>query len=232
MTPRKPIADRVRPLYEPSFFKTCQQCGCSFKVYVSQIRIGDGKYCSQKCYDVARASKDTPEQKQQKATERAAKWYLDNTERAKANRKSSYLKDPKLAVAKVTAWKKANPKKANAQQRLYRKRKRLRDPVWAITDNVRRRINEVLASKGLKMSVNREKLFGCTKAFLLQYLASKFLPGMTWENRGPLGWHVDHIKAVSLFDFTDPEQIHACSHYSNLQPMWWRDNIIKSNKCQ
>jgi len=41
---------------------------------------------------------------------------------------------------------------------------------------------------------------------------------------------VDHIKACSKFDLTDPAQQGECFHYTNLQPLWALDNIKKGNR--
>jgi hypothetical protein len=38
---------------------------------------------------------------------------------------------------------------------------------------------------------------------------------------------VDHIKACTEFDLTDPAQQAICFHYTNLQPLWSVDNIRK-----
>ena len=32
------------------------------------------------------------------------------------------------------------------------------------------------------------------------------------------------------FDLSDPEQQRQCCHYTNLQPMWARENISKCDK--
>ena len=42
--------------------------------------------------------------------------------------------------------------------------------------------------------------------------------------------HIDHIIPCSSFDLTKEEEQRKCFHYSNLQPLWARDNIIKGNK--
>ena len=44
------------------------------------------------------------------------------------------------------------------------------------------------------------------------------------------GWHIDHIKPCASFDLTDPKQQQQCFHYSNLQPLWWYDNLSKGDK--
>ena len=72
------------------------------------------------------------------------------------------------------------------------------------------------------------ELLGCSQEYLREHLSAQFTEGMTLENYGE--WHIDHIQAVSLFDHNDPEQVAICWHYTNMQPMWAKDNIIKSNK--
>ena len=51
---------------------------------------------------------------------------------------------------------------------------------------------------------------------------------MTWDNYGE--WHIDHIKPCCGFDLTDFEQQKKCFHYTNLQPLWAKDNITKNGK--
>jgi hypothetical protein len=67
---------------------------------------------------------------------------------------------------------------------------------------------------------------GCTIEFLKDWLESKFTPEMTWENYGPV-WHIDHVKPLTAFDLTDPEQAKAACHYTNLQPLPASENIRK-----
>lgn len=52
-------------------------------------------------------------------------------------------------------------------------------------------------------------------------------PHFTIENHGKV-WHVDHIKALGLFDLTDPEQARQAVHYTNLQPLSTERHIEKT----
>jgi hypothetical protein len=52
---------------------------------------------------------------------------------------------------------------------------------------------------------------------------------MTWENWSVNGWHIDHIKPLSSFDLTDTEQLKEACSYNNLQPLWAKDNLKKSD---
>lgn len=48
---------------------------------------------------------------------------------------------------------------------------------------------------------------------------------MNWDNRSE--WHIDHIIPISFGENKD--EILMLNHYSNLRPMWSKDNISKGN---
>ncbi len=68
---------------------------------------------------------------------------------------------------------------------------------------------------------------GCSISELKVYLEAKFQPGMTWENWALKGWHIDHIRPLASFDLETEEQFKEACHYTNLQPLWALENIIK-----
>ena len=72
------------------------------------------------------------------------------------------------------------------------------------------------------------ELVGCTMPELMSHLEKRLLPGMSWENRSL--WHIDHKRPCASFDLTDPAQQRQCFHYTNLQPLWGRDNCSKGKK--
>jgi hypothetical protein len=95
--------------------------------------------------------------------------------------------------------------------------------------NLSNRIKKAL--KGYNKGSSRTiKLIGCSIAELKKHLEKQFLPSMTWENHNIKGWHIDHIRPISSFNLSDPEQQKICFHYSNLQPLWAEDNLRKNKK--
>ncbi len=68
---------------------------------------------------------------------------------------------------------------------------------------------------------------GCSLDDLREHLQAKFQPGMSWENWGRKGWHIDHVRPLAQFDLCDPDQARAACHFTNLQPLWWIDNLRK-----
>ena len=69
---------------------------------------------------------------------------------------------------------------------------------------------------------------GCSIDELKKHLSSHFTEGMSWKNYGE--WHIDHIKPCASFDLSIEEEQHKCFHYSNLQPLWAKDNLKKGTK--
>jgi hypothetical protein len=133
--------------------------------------------------------------------------------------------------AQQKAWRKANPDKHAASKAKWRRNRRAqRRPEDIILSSLRRRLGEAVRLKHGHKSANTVALLGCTIPELRARLESLFAPGMSWDNYGPLTWHIDHIKPCAKFDLTQPDQQRACFHYTNLQPLWAEDNILKGDK--
>ncbi len=77
---------------------------------------------------------------------------------------------------------------------------------------------------GYKFPGNIEDIIGLDILEFTNYIESKFLPGMSWDNRSE--WHIDHIIPVSVA--TNITEVNKLNHYSNLLPIWKTKNLIKS----
>jgi hypothetical protein len=79
-----------------------------------------------------------------------------------------------------------------------------------------------------------ENLVGYTAEDLRKHLESLFLEGMTWENHGKYGWHIDHKIPKSFFVWEKPEdqEFLYCWNLNNLQPLWDKDNLSKGRKME
>ena len=71
-----------------------------------------------------------------------------------------------------------------------------------------------------------EEILGCDFVFIKNYLESKFIDGMSWDNYGK--WHVDHI--IPLSSAKTEEDVYKLCHYTNLQPLWCEENLKKGTK--
>jgi hypothetical protein len=104
------------------------------------------------------------------------------------------------------------------------------DPAYRLSVIIRGRMRTIFKDLGIKKPANTITLCGCTFEQLQEHIEKLFKEGMTWDNHTQFGWHVDHIVPLSKFDQKDPEQVKKAWHYTNLQPLWWKDNLEKYNK--
>lgn len=91
--------------------------------------------------------------------------------------------------------------------------------------SLRSRLYNFVKGKNKKPSFD---FVGCSIDELKEHLSSQFQNGMSWENYGE--WHIDHLKPCASFDLSIEEEQHKCFHYSNLQPLWAKDNLKKGAK--
>ena len=149
-----------------------------------------------------------------------------NTEYREAN--------PEKASANKKKWREENREKVRAQKASYIKDRRRSNPALRLHQNLRGGLYSCLSGKQKKS--HTLEYVGMDMSELWKHLESKFTDGMTRENYGE--WHVDHIRPLCSFDFDQFEQgpeeyenlIHEAWHYTNLQPLWAKDNISKGGK--
>jgi hypothetical protein len=160
------------------------------------------------------------------------KYKTDNKEIISEKNKKFRLENPEINKEKCRNFKKNNPDyfskwvEKNKEHRKKYIKEYNSDPKIRIKNSLRSRINELLNKK-----YNNHRTFdlvGCEFEFLLNYLEKHFIDGMSWDNYGYYGWHIDHI--IPLSSANSEDEIRKLYHYTNLQPLWAKDNMKKSNK--
>jgi hypothetical protein len=53
---------------------------------------------------------------------------------------------------------------------------------------------------------------------------------MSWEKVMNGEIHCDHRRPCASFDLSKPSEQRKCFHYTNLQPLWAKDNLEKGKK--
>ena len=215
----------------------CSQCNKEFTQYHHAQ-----KYCSEECTKAKRIEwkkeyfspekkkryRNKPEQK--KVTQRYNKlwrkkninyqkeYYQNLSDDYKAKRKKyfqSYFKDFSRSPATIK------------RRRAWFKERR-KDPVFKLITNLRSRTSFILKRKTLVKKSKLLEILGCSLPELKKHLEKQFKLGMNWDNNTLRGWHVDHI--IPLASAKTREEVELLCHYTNLQPLWALENIIKSDK--
>ncbi len=190
------------------------------------------------------------------------KWRLENKDKIKKQRADKYQENRDIVLEKVKIYNEkhgdriqerkrkhrqenpeiyaergreyylANASKIKERRYDYEKKRLSIDPVFKALKNMRRRLSHAVHDQGTMKVDTSMKLFGCSAEVLKKHLEAQFTDGMSWDNYGTHGWHIDHIKPCASFDLTVDEEQKKCFNYSNLQPLWAEDNIRKSDKYQ
>jgi len=110
----------------------------------------------------------------------------------------------------------------------YQKQRRKDDPYYSLYINLRSRISNLLSGKS--KSKQTQQIIGLTLNEFKQHIESKWSEGMDWNNygAGDNKWVLDHKTPISTAKTKN--DIITLNHYTNLQPMWWRENLEKSDK--
>jgi len=223
--------------------KYCKICKCIF-----EPNHGLSLYCSEKCKKLAKKLEDLRWKekyptKYKEINKRCSHAYHKNNPSKAKNRglkllernpdyhKDYHLKNKEVRNKRAKKWAEAHKKERNFKL----KQKRKTDIYFKLICVNRVRVRQVL--KGITKSKTTIKLLGCSIEQLKQHLESQFKKAMTWKNwgtgwndKGTVEWHIDHIRPCASFDLSKPSEQKKCFYYTNLQPLWAKENLRKGDK--
>jgi hypothetical protein len=177
--------------------------------------------------EIKKSEKKYKQIHKQESKERRKKYIQEHRELIKEQQKKSHIKHKNRINKQRKIWYKNNKSIINEHRREYIKNKLKSDTNFRLTRSLKSRIWDIL--KRHPKSEHTLKLVGCNIEQLRSYLESKFKTGMSWDNWSLNGWHIDHIRPCASFNLSIPEEQRKCFHYTNLQPLWAKDNIKKSD---
>lgn len=158
------------------------------------------------------------------------RWRKENREKYNETRKK-YVENNKDKIRKWGKIYREKNKKLRTERRRKRYKERIQnDPLYKMNLNARRLISSSFKRGAIKFkkSSKTETILGCTLEHFVQYILDKVPENITVNDFGKYGYHMDHIIPISTAK-TEDEVIKLC-HYTNFQPLWWKDNLEKSNK--
>jgi len=168
-----------------------------------------------------------------KAKEYNEKWNKQNPEKEEQRRKNFIERmanakklNPKEYYEKHQKWVKEHPEKTREYRRRIEHKLYNNNLNFRLSKILRSRIQAAI-KKGHKCD-HTIKILGCSVSEFKKHIESLWKENMTWANYGLYGWHIDHIKPCASFNLNDPEEQKICFHYTNMQPLWAKDNLKKN----
>lgn len=185
------------------------QCACGhiFETTFSHVK-NRGQWC--------------PKCGQKKGLENTRKTFRENPE----IRKKISCGHQKIPVSQFSGFVSKNNRR---KRKLKRHHKRWKTDIqYKLKISLRNRLKHAIKNNHKRGSAVKD--LGCSIEELKKHLESQFQPGMSWDNWTTDGWHIDHIVPLTAFDLSNPKELKKACHYTNLQPLWAKDNLVKSNK--
>ena len=105
----------------------------------------------------------------------------------------------------------------------YEKLKIKTDILYKLKKTLRNTILRYLKNKRFTTT----EIIGCDYDSFKIYFESLFTEGMCWDKLGS-EIHIDHI--IPLSSAKTEDELYKLNHYTNLQPLWVKDNLIKGSK--
>lgn len=191
--------------------KSCNKCGAVKQIsefYTRGKTKGYSAYCKS-C--VKENNKEIRLRNPQKAAEYQKKYQESNRKEIAGKIKEYYLRNK----IKISDW--------NNQ---YEKQKYQTDSLFKAKRLLRQHTRRALINAAKTRS--SETLLGCSFEEARLYIENKFQEGMSWHNHGE--WHIDHI--VPLASAQTLQEAESLCHYTNLQPLWAKDNLAKGSRIE
>lgn len=163
-------------------------------------------------FDKLKYSQEYKQKNKEKLDEYYIKWKNENEDNLRIKRQEYYQK---------------NKERIKRKNYDYCKRRKTYDPLYKLRLGIRSLILLSFKSNFTKKSKKTSEILGCTFEDFKIYLESKFDENMNWENQGTY-WHLDHIIPISSAQ--TEQEVYKLNHYTNFQPLYWLDNLKKSNK--
>ena len=161
------------------------------------------------------------EKHKERLSEISKQYYQDNKKLYSEYNKKYRVKHKEHLLEYNRQYHKNNRKTLNKK---YREKLKT-DELFSIKESLRKTVYHTI-KEPKKFSTC--EILGCDYKTFKQHIENQFEEGMTWDNYGQFGWHYDHIIPVSSAE--TEEELYKLNHYTNFQPLWWYDNLSKSDK--
>ena len=226
---------RLAGAREIGAFYTCEKCGESFC-----LQNGKSKYC-EKCKSIVKKEQTNKSyiKHKEKRLLGAAKYRLKNNEEIKIKKREYHHATKDVRNAKSRAYYAKNIEQCRANAKAcriknkgayakYESQRRLVDKRFNLIKRIRSRIRTAFSANGYTKRSKTYEILGCSWDEFKLHIEKQFCNGMCWDRLKEI--HIDHI--IPLASAKTEEDVILLNHFTNLRPLWAKDNLSKGAKME
>lgn len=197
------------------------------KEYREKNKENRKEYLSQNKEKIKENRKKYLEQNKEKIQTDTTEYYINNKEEIKDRVKkyNTENKDKIKEYNKIYYIK--NKKRLNEYRRNYYKNRIDSDPLFRLKSCIRSLISTSFRKSFSKKAKKTIEILGCSFEEFKIYIENMFDMYMSWDNY-VIYWQLDHIRPISWAK--NEKELYELNHYTNFKPLYWKDNLDKSNK--
>lgn len=163
------------------------------------------------------------EDNREEISEKRKEYYKNNKDKIK-----KYQFDNREHLnSKKKEYRDANKDYFNSIKREYIKNKKINDPLYKLTCSIRSLITQSFKGQFTKKSKRTIEILGCDFETFKEHIENQFTDDMSWDNYASY-WQLDHKTPISWSKCE--EDVYKLNHYTNFQPLFWKENISKGNR--
>lgn len=217
--------------------KVCTKCGDEKLVQEFRLHKSNGyEYHKSICKSCERENnKIYREKNKEKEANRLKEYRVNNIDKRLEYESNYREKNKEIINTYQKLYYTENKEIIGKRQRVYEKERRINDPLFKLSGNIRRMIRKSIKSNGYTKKSKTYDILGCSYEEFKKYIESLWQPWMNWDNHGlyngelDYGWDIDH--KVPISSAITEEELLKLNHFSNLQPLCSKVNRdIKKNK--
>jgi len=154
--------------------------------------------------------------------ENKRKYYIENKDRIDSYKKSDHYRELSKSRRKLSH--------NRTKRSTYRRNRTKNDPLYKVKENIRCSILSHVKKRGSYRKSKTCEVLGCSYDYFINHLKK------TFEDNYKIPWiddylpivQIDHV--IPMSEATNIESVYQLNYYTNLQFLYKKDNLLKSNK--
>jgi hypothetical protein len=171
--------------------------------------------------------KEYREKNKELVSQRKKDYYQNNKEKVKEKVREYTSENREYVNQRKRENREKNKDYLNEKNREYIKKRKENEPLFKLTCSIRTLITQSFKGQFTTKAKKTIEILGCDFETFKEHIETQFTDDMNWDNYASY-WQLDHKTPISWSECE--EDVYKLNHYTNFQPLFWKDNISKGNR--